>query len=442
MGSKDLEDLREEWNSKTAKYAKSINEFVEKGMKHGWGNAGEEPKQPKREHLVKHVLEALRESNRNGSPIDFKDEWYPAHSPFIEQLDEQSQSIPQVCILPDNSILARIGTSYQKGKVVRIVDKEVLTIDEVEFFGQCPNREYFAFSNLTGITIKQGWNGPVTTTLKWPSGLEGVPEKYKIKPFENPPSPTQLIPFPCGKKVLLVSSEGTFVLEESGATRLLPEKESLNEQLEEEYEENPDEVSLYGLDMEHAAISKDGKYIAVGSQCSSHLVYDENYKKVCDIGNQSEYPHYAIFSEDGETLALNSCHFYNGITIGAKVKEFPGLETESYEEDSRAPIIEDCSRVYAGVSVGSDFIIGDASGYIRCVSSTGEKKWQHFLGSSVGSVDVSADKETLVVSTYAGFLSIIKLNSDKVRPYQIGNANNYELRRWVFWSKEDKPLIW
>ena len=68
--------------------------------------------------------------------------------------------------------------------------------------------------------------------------------------------------------------------------------------------------------MEHGAVSRDGRFVAVGCQDSSHLVYDDQLELIGDIGNQSEYPHYAVFSADQSMIAFNSCHFYNGITVG------------------------------------------------------------------------------------------------------------------------------
>jgi hypothetical protein len=71
----------------------------------------------------------------------------------------------------------------------------------------------------------------------------------------------------------------------------------------------------------------------------------------------------------------------------------------------------------------------------------GAYRWQHFIGSSVGSIDISADSKTLAVSTYAGFISIIRLNAGHQPSSQIGNGNHFEERRWIFW-KDESPLIW
>ncbi len=105
-------------------------------------------------------------------------------------------------------------------------------------------------------------------------------------------------------------------------------------------------------------------------------------------------------------------------------------------------MIEDGSRVYTGVARNDEFIIGDASGYVRAFSLSGEPRWQLFVGSSASAMALSPDGETLVVSTYAGLLSISQLDAGEQAPYQIGNSQHREVRRWIFWTTEPTPLIW
>jgi hypothetical protein len=93
----------------------------------------------------------------------------------------------------------------------------------------------------------------------------------------------------------------------------------------------------------------------------------------------------------------------------------------------------DGARVYAAVSRRDEFIIGDAAGYIRALGTDGTYRWQHFTGSSVGAIDISADGLKLSVSTAAGFLSIIRLDAGRQQSYQIGNGNHLEERRWILW---------
>jgi hypothetical protein len=163
--------------------------------------------------------------------------------------------------------------------------------------GRCPNRRYFAIAKTSGVTIQDGWHGPVTAELKWPTGQEGVPDGFDVEPIEGTPTVTGLIPFPQGDRALLMSPEGVFVLAAQRAVRLLPTAKQLREDFNSSKEDDPDDPLSYTLSMEHGAISPDGSLIATGHQDSLHLVFDANTFKVAgEIGTQSEYPHYACVS--------------------------------------------------------------------------------------------------------------------------------------------------
>ena len=433
---------QKEWRQKTLQYVEAVNNFVDRGLSEGWDNAGDEPTIPDRDHIVQKVISAVREANANGEIESLRELWPPAHEPLVGVLEKNGQAISVVCILPDNSILARLGAPYEYGRTVHIVGDAVHEIEDVDFFGRSPDRKFFAISRTDGIQIRIGWNGPQVAFCPWPTGLEGIPEGFKVDPFDAPPTPTRLIPFPDGKRVLLVCGEGVFVLSSDKAVRLLPTVDQLKEDFEWSQKEYPDDDLSIGISMEHGAISHDGKLIAVGSQDSTHLLFDENLALIGDVGNRSDYPHYSLFSSDDSIVAFNSCHFYNGITLGVSVDLLPGLKTEPYENDERITVLEDVARVYAGTCRQSEFIIGDASGYVRAFGTDGEPHWQIFIGSSVGDIDISDDGTTLAVSTYAGFLSIIKMDAGKQAPHQIGNSKHMETRRWIFWKNEKIPLIW
>jgi hypothetical protein len=240
-----------------------------------------------------------------------------------------------------------------------------------------------------------------------------------------------------------VSPKGIFVLETEQAIRLAPSLDEMLQHFEWLQKEYPQDPLSHDLDMEHGALSPDGKWIACGHQSNVHQIFDaDSLELVAEIGHLSEYPHYAVFSSDGKHVAFNSCHFYNGQTIGVPTKLLPGLKTKSYEVDQRLILLEEGSRVYAGVFRGDEFIVGDASGYLRSFDVFGKFRWQHFIGSSIGDIDVSADGKTLVVTTYAGFLCNIDMKTGKPDRFTIGTADHRERRRWLFWKTEPKPLVW
>jgi len=80
--------------------------------------------------------------------------------------------------------------------------------------------------------------------------------------------------------------------------------------------------------MPHGAISRDGSLIAFGTQGTRHHVYNADLEVVADIGNFSEYPHYAGFNHDDSQIAFNSCHLYNGYSFALEVKDLPGFKSD------------------------------------------------------------------------------------------------------------------
>jgi hypothetical protein len=195
---------QEEWNRKTLEYVAAINAFVEIGLRDGWDNAGVEPTDPGLDHLAEDAISSVRQANADGQLIQLREFWPPTHAPLIKLLEENGQDIPVVCVLPDNSIVARIGAPYESGKTVHIVGDAVQEVDDVAFFGRSPNRKYFAVSKSDGVHILDGWNGSRVAMCPWPTGLEGIPEGFDMRSFDSPPTPTRLIPFPDGTRVLLV----------------------------------------------------------------------------------------------------------------------------------------------------------------------------------------------------------------------------------------------
>ncbi len=238
------------------------------------------------------------------------------------------------------------------------------------------------------------------------------------------------MPFPDGRCVLLVSSQGIYLLTPEGCRRILPTGGGAAGD------------PLAHLAMEHGAVSRDGSLIAVGCQDSNHLIYNDRLELIGDIGNPSSCPHCAAFSADHSVILLNACHFYQGTTIGVPTRLLPGLTTRPYPADARTPVLEGSSRVYAAASRADEFIIGDATGYVRAFGLDGTPRWRQFIGSSIGDIDVAADGRVLAVSTAAGFVVTFLLDGKGQEPHQIGTGRHPETARWLFWRGEQKPLRW
>jgi hypothetical protein len=429
-----------EWRDKVLAYAANVNAFVARGLSVGWEAAGSEPREPDLGHLIPSLVQALREASQRGTFAALREDWPPAHAPLIPWLEKHGQNIPVLRFLDDGSLVVRIGTHFdENAKTIHIQGDAAVDLPTVGIFGQSPNRKHFAFAGENGVEIREGWSGHRTALCPWPRGIEDLPDGFDVSPFAQPPKPTRLVPFPDGSRVLLVSGDGIFVLAPNSARRLLPTREQLREHFLWLQEKYPTDPLACSVDMEHGAVSHEGTLIAVGEQSSPHLVFDSALRLVLQVRPGSEYPHYAAFSADDAVLALNSCHFYDGTTLGVATA---GLRNRADARAAETFQLQDGARVYAAATRDNEFIVGDAGGYIRAFDTTGKYRWQQFIGSSVGDIDISADGRRLAVSTYAGFLSIFHLDAGRQHPHQIGNGNHLEERRWIFWRGELTPLIW
>ncbi|MBC8139892.1 MAG: WD40 repeat domain-containing protein [Armatimonadetes bacterium] len=411
-------ELSKRWRELSRSYVDGVNDFVARDIATK-GESGTQPPEENRAELAGDVLNAVRDANRAEETANLRELFPPATEPFHEYTREGSPIEP--ILLPDGGIVARVGAPYDENAlgVVVIRGAGYERLPTVRAVGRCPNRRYFALAGGDAVTVTDGWGGETVMKLAYPAVSE------------TPLPVTTLAPFPDGKRVLLVSSVGIWVLSDTGAVRLLPED---------------DDGDAMELSMEHGAMSPDGKWIAAGNQDGKHYLFDaETYTLAAQIGPHGEYPHYALFSTDSQHVALNACHFYAGGTICVATKDVLGMNTDFYEEDSRIRLIEDGARVYAGVARPGEFLLGDAYGYVRGCGITDGLRWRHYIGGTVSGMDISEDGKRLLVGTYAGILADIALDAATTPdPFTIGYGGNHlETRRYLFWDKPTgEMLVW
>ena len=408
-------DIQEEWNSKGEQFAKEINEMVEFGEKNGWENwKGKEPKD-KREHLADEVIRRLKQANIEKNMECFRDAFPPSHSPIISFLEKQSQSVEQLHFINEQKIVFLIGTAYQKRQAYLLNNNEILELDEnINAIGKSKQNNIFAIATESKISTFKGWEGELINEF-----ILNETAKLGI---------TELIPFNDGNKLLIVTSEGIYLVSKNGEKLIHP----LNEENEEDWSSN--------IDMENATLSNDNRFIVVGEQCYDHRILDANGNALGSIGPQSSYPHFCLFSKDDSQLITNSCHFYNGVTIGVDSAKLNGINIEAYTESEDYKIIDEEMRVYVGLATKNYYILGDAYGYIKAFDKNGNKIWRHFLGSTISGITISDDEQILWVGSSSGILHKLTLGKGHRDKHTIGNGNHYEEFRLLIWK--DEPQIW
>ncbi|PNW29145.1 hypothetical protein [Formosa algae] len=414
LTDKNIEDLKQEWNLKGSTYATNVNNMVEFGETNGWENwKGEEPKD-ERGHLAISVFQLLKEANKTHTVTQFRTDFPPAHIPFVHLMQDKGQSIMQLNFIDHGKIVFVTGTAYEQRQAYILSEDKTLKLDEsIHAIGKSKQQNVFAIAANNTIVTTQGWEGEIISAF--------ILDKAKDIGI------TELIPFNDGLKVLLVSSDGIYIISNDDEHMIhpLPDPED-------------DEWEPY-IDMENATLSNDNTYIVVGDQCYDHRVLDNTGKEITQIGTQSAYPDFCLFSKNDEQLITNSCHFYNGVTIGVDASNFNNINIPAYEGSEDCITIEDGMRVYCGVATSKFYILGDAFGYIKAVDSKGHSIWKHFLGSTITGMTISDDEKTLWVGSASGIIHKLKLNQGLRDNHTIGTGNHYEDFRLIFWK--DEPVL-
>ncbi|MBL7919461.1 MAG: WD40 repeat domain-containing protein [Bacteroidia bacterium] len=414
---KEKKDIQEEWNKEGERYASEVLEMQKFGETHGWENwKGKEP-EDKRDHLAEEIIHLLKKANNENKIEEFRRNFPPAHSPLISIIEKKSQSIEQLYFIENQKIVFLVGTAYQKRQAYLLNNGDVLELDSsIRVIGKSNRGNVFAIAIENKITTFQGWEGSIIKEFKL-SALAGI-------------GITKLIPFNNGLKILVVTSEGIYIISENDENMICP------------VNDNNDNDWTSNIDMENATLSNDNEYIVVGSQDSDHIIFDKNEKRIGSIGPQSSYPHFCLFSKNDDQLITNSCHFYNGITIGVDGKKLNNINIEAYQENGDYLVLDEEMRVYVGLSTSEFYILGDAYGYIRAFDKQGNKVWKHFLGSTISGIAISNDEKTLWIGSFSGMLHKLQLGKGHRDKHTLGTGNHYEEFRLIIWRDEDKILKW
>ena len=441
MQSQEREALKKEWqkewNEKGEKYAKEVNDMVAFAQIHGWdAYKGEEPVD-ERAHLGEAVFALLKEANERGETEKFRADFPPSNVIFEEREDEADGAdekdkiedklgaVDQICSLRGENALFVVSQSEPEGwhKMLYLLEGERVSViaKDVIAVGKSKRNEIYALLRRGEVELIKGYDGRGggETIAKFSHDVELTYNEAEILPFND------------GSKVLLSCHDGIFLISQSGAKLIHPIYE--DGQL---CKDDDGSAALY-IDMANATLSSDNELIVAGEQCDDHILMDSEGERLGEIYPQSSYPHFCLFSADDTQLITNSCHFYNGVTIG--VDRAALKYGAQIHRDRDFTLVDDEMRVYAGVATGDFYILGDAYGYIRAVGKDGRKIWRHYLGGTIKSMVLSEDRSVLFIGTYGGRLHKLRLGAGQ-DSHTIGNGNHKEEFRLI--AYEDKIYRW
>jgi len=432
-------ELAKKWNDSGRSYITELNKVIAK--------VREEQKEPKKwpkdsrtAEQARLVISLVEDEEREGrwraeDPVVDR-----AHEPFVDMLGDVCQNLSCVTILGADEFLVRLGAAYQPGLTMHVRGSQVTERPDILAVARSRNREMLLLVQEQGFNVTKSLDEEPITRFPWPDGV--TPSAIDIVQVSDD-----------GCTIAFVAFDSAVWLGQTGGidtiwTCVYPTASFLDKIRDEG--DDVDEENPWYDSMMHCGLSPDGKFIAYGSQCYGHfidcIIGIGKTQYWAEIGYQSEYPHYACFSDDSKFVALNSCHFYNGATVCVRLADVKGLKTNPYEEDKHAPIIDDQLRVYAatwlppGEKHNGAFALAGAS-YLNIVSADGAVLSANYFGSTASSIDYCPKTGLLAVASYSGFLHLFAPSQASDEGKAIGYRPIHEQYRWVFW-RDRPPFRW
>ncbi|MEZ4249806.1 MAG: hypothetical protein R3B99_16370 [Polyangiales bacterium] len=417
MGSSD-DQVARDWRERTLAYVRAVNDFVARGRREGWQNVGEPPRDPRGDALAGEVLRRVREANVVGRTHDLRRTLPPAHEPLVRFFDNRARWVRELVWVDDERVLATVGTTAEGPEVHRIHRSgEVAWMPPLVAVGADPTGRFLAFASAYDVEVR-----PLASALDAEAGA--------LPTFELPPASAtdgpfahRVIPTPDGTQVVVVRDDGVFLCSAGPPRRLFP-----------------DDAPTSALAAVHAALSPDGRFVALGARDAQHeLVELASGEPVARFGPMhARHAHHAGFSPDGLFAFFNACQHYDGVSVAAPLDTLVGLELPPFEDDPRFVILDAGCRVYASGFCDGRFVLGDAYGYLRQRGVDGSDGWELFCGSSVGAIAFSPDGSRLAVGTAARAVHFFERGEP--HPFQIGDGPFAESLRVYFWR--DEILRW
>jgi hypothetical protein len=443
-GRSDLRSVAAEWNRIGREFSASQAAQLKLHYDGEALSDGEPADDPRPLALAKRVLREVRRLNAEGRWRDARELFDPAHEPFIPLLEKHGQELPFAVILGGDEFLVRQG---RRGDMLRIIGDRIETLAGVGACAISRDRASLLLVREDGLTTSRGLGGDRIAHFPWPEETTRAAESVALSDD--------------GRRVAFANeNDGVWVgtARAKGVvwTRVHPDEATSSELKENSDDddfddEGGDDDSWYD-DMAHCALSPDGRFVAYGSQSHGHfideLASDGASRRWAMLGHHSEYPHNACFSDDGRYAALNSCHFYGGVTLGVALESVEAAATPPWEEDPRVAKLDDNLRVYASTWLPQDVIkVAPGAfalcglGLLTCVTPDGKVVFGQMFGSSASAVDYCPKTRRMIVASCSGFLHVYDVDALEQPDRMVGFNARRELYRWVLW-KDHEPFRW
>lgn len=395
------------------------------------------------------VLRTVTELNDAGRWRQARELLDPAWEPMLGHVELNTAPLGAVVLLGNDDALVVRGAPWQpQGSAVHLRGGDAADVPDVHGVARSRNREHLALATSAGLELRDA-----------------------RQPFARTADPAALLPWPprvaaAGVEHVQLSDDGLRVVVSFHRQGILLASRHPGEPPWRVLypEEGLLDRALVGshagavADMTHVAISRDGGRLAWGHQDSAHRLAEIGPGGVvspyAEVGPLTEYPHFAAFSDDGDHVALSSCHFYSGAT---RAFAWPGnrdAHIKPYAEDPRAPVVDEHLRVYAGCWLPLGFPSTDGTthvhggfalagaGVLRVVGLDGSVASVVGIGTSAGGVDYCPDTGRLAVASHSGVLHVFDPAAEE-RPGRVDGVRPLrETTRWLLWSHLPRPVRW
>ncbi len=426
------DNLAAEWNARGRAHFKTCSDGLTAHYEHG--APFERGDDPRSAEAAQAVLDAVVALNANGQWQAARARFDPAHEPFIPILRAQGQGLSCVTAVGPDACIFRLGSEHRSGRAVHIEAGRITVLEDLLAIAPSRDHAWFVVVTRDGFHIRQDWADADTAVLPWP---------VKVRPLETVRISDD------GRRIAFADDDLGIWMGDvpSRAWRRFHPTEA---DIAELKAEDPDDD--WSSSMTNCDLSPDGRYLAFGTQDYGHDVHriDEALTSElwCTICPDIDYPHAACFSDDGRYLALNGCHFYNGVTLCVDVPASRGFIKPDYESDPHTPAIDTSLRIYASTwlppeATGQDtgaFVLAGL-GTMTAVTPAGQVLFSQYFGSSASGIDYCPRTRRLFLGSYSGILHVYDIDRLADPTQTFGYRPRHEVYRWIFW-RDYPPFRW
>lgn len=458
----DLESASRDWRERGGKFTSALNRWLDVIYKQNRDNEEPEPVDDRR-HMERAIVSALEHYNARGEFEVLREQFPPAYEPFSSTFwRHYGRNITQVFALDNDAMVVRVGP-----ETYLISGNDILPQPAVLAVGGTRDKRLIALAFTTHVEVRESWAGAPIATFAYPPGYDAAfhaahpelrpdtlrsPERMGIR---------SILVHPDGRRVVLVTKEGIFLLTATGSRLLFPERAELDqyfEQFQKKTEGQTGSVPFeLDIDFPSADLSPDGRILTCCGMFARGIfanltVYEERgegaaFEKKAWSGDQAFFPRIAAFHDRHPSVAFAATLYASFSNLGDSIQNTTfRIAREQLDQGGEIDgfdggVFQGRGRVESIAPFGDGFLLGMSNGYVWHMSATEDATQLGYvhLGGQIQAIDVSPDGSTVFIGSDTGM--VIRLAVGERDPNLITDLPLKDTRRALFW-KTFPPMIW